>query len=108
MDPKFLVYFLVTESVGLCLNVLTLVHVVKRFEFRVHVFAMIFVDSVVTTICCASSVILDALKLMSVVERTRTYCTLVHLSAYLPFSCGAISTFLVALARYILTKKSAR
>ena len=104
----FLIYFLIAETFGLCCNVLTLIHILKKFEIKIHVFTMIFVDSVLTNIGCVFSIILEILLLSNLVERTRTYCTLVYSSVYVPFSCGAISTFLVALVRYILTKKSAR
>jgi hypothetical protein len=45
---------------------------------------------------------------MEAVERSRTFCSWVYSAAFVPFCCGAMATFLVALVRYILAKKSAR
>ena len=108
MDPKFLVYFLIVESIGLFFNLLTLYHICATFEIKIHVFTMIFIDSVLTNVAGIISIILDTLLLVNVVERTRAYCTMVHAAVYLPFSCGALLTLQVALVRYILTRKSAR
>ena len=108
MDPKFLIYFLIVETFGLCFNVVTLIHILQKFEIKIHVFTMIFVDSILTVVGCIVSIILESLHLSNFIGRNTIYCTLLYSAAYVPFSCGAISTFLVAVVRYILTRKSAR
>ena len=108
MDSSFLIFFLAFESAALVSNILTLKHILDRFNVKVHVFTMILIDAIFTNVCLVILIILDFLLLMGAVERTKTYCTLSQASLYMPFSCGAFVTFLVATARYILTKKSSR
>jgi len=60
--------FYLTELVVLFLNFIgfftngtSLVHVVRSFDLKTHVFTLVFVDAVISTICCAASVVLDIL-----------------------------------------------
>ena len=69
---------------------------------------MIFIDALTTAVGCIVAMLLVALQMCDVVERSRTFCSAVHAADDSPFSFGAFSMVLVALTRYVLTKKSAR
>jgi hypothetical protein len=47
--------------IGFFTNGTSLVHVVRSFDLKTHVFTLVFVDAVISTICCAASVVLDIL-----------------------------------------------
>jgi hypothetical protein len=54
--------FLSAEILGFSLNLATLAHTVTKFSVRVHVFAVIFVDILVTVVCAAILILLDGLR----------------------------------------------
>jgi hypothetical protein len=47
--------------IGFFTNGTSLVHVIRSFDLKIHVFTLVFVDAVISTICCAASVVLDIL-----------------------------------------------
>jgi len=102
------VVFLIGEIIGLCLNLPTLIYILKSFDVRVHVFTMILIDAAIANSCCALLIVLDVLLLVKTFQKNLTYCALAQAAVFMPYSCGGCSAFLVATARYVMTKKSIR
>jgi hypothetical protein len=59
------VVFLIGEIIGLCLNLPTLIYILKSFDVRVHVFTMILIDAAIANSCCALLIVLDVLLLVT-------------------------------------------
>jgi hypothetical protein len=102
------VVFLIGEIIDLCLNLPTLIYILKSFDVRVHVFTMILIDAAIANSCCALLIVLDVLLLVKTFQKNLTYCALAQAAVFMPYSCGGCSAFLVATARYVMTKKSIR
>ena len=99
---------IVLGVLGFISNGSTLLYILQNFNIFIHVFALLFIDTLFSTACALLSLILDVLVRAEVLKHSFTYCTMSFLALYLPAFYGPVLTFLVAVTRYILTKKSAR
>ena len=119
LQPEKILDFCVMESetnnlaivlgvLGFISNGSTLLYILQNFNIFIHVFSLLFIDTLFSTSCALLSLILDVLVRTEVLQQSFTYCTMSFLALYLPAFYGPVLTFLVAVTRYILTKKSAR
>jgi uncharacterized MnhB-related membrane protein len=67
------VVFLIGEIIDLCLNLPTLIYILKSFDVRVHVFTMILIDAAIANSCCALLIVLDVLLLVTFDVRRSTF-----------------------------------
>ena len=102
------IFFLIGEIIGLSLNLPTLIYIFKNFDVKIHVFTMVLVDAVIANFCCSILILIDVQLLIGTLPKNLVYCTLAQAAFFIPYSCGGCSTFSVATARYIMTKKSTR
>ena len=93
--------------VGVCLNGLSLFHIVKSFDIRTHVFTLIFVDAVISTVGCSITSTVYFLVVVQFADQSLFFCTLMFYSGYLPWLFGSLLTLIVANVRFVLTRKSA-
>jgi hypothetical protein len=108
MDFEILVIFFGLEFVGLALNFTTLIFIVKSFDIKTHVFTLLFIDAVQSTIGSAISVFLDALVISGVSDVSFAYCTFSYVVIYFPSNFGAFLTMLIDVIRYYLARKSTK
>ena len=108
MKEKFLIAFAVIDVCACIFNLTTLQFVVKSFNLKTHVFTLLFIDSLSSTICSIASVVFDTIFLTKPFEPNFISCSFAFFAAYLPNSFGSILTFLIAVTRYFLTKKAAK
>ena len=108
MKEKFLIAFAVIDVCACIFNLTTLQFVVKSFNLKTHVFTLLFIDSLSSTICSIASVVFDTIFLTKSFEPNFISCSFAFFAAYLPNSFGSILTFLIAVTRYFLTKKAAK
>ena len=69
-------------------------------------FSLLFIDSVISKVCCVLASLLDVLTLTKQVGNSKLFCNFQFLSAFLPCYLGACLTILVASIRYLLATKS--
>ena len=96
------------SSFGCLTNFLTLLYILKRFDIRVHVFTLIFIDVIISLVSSLISVTLDAFVMGDLITVSPIYCHISFLTIWLPIFYGDILTFKVAFVRYYLTIKAAR
>ena len=108
MRDSFWIVFLLIDICGCLTNFTTLVYISKTFNIRTHVFTLICLDSLNSTIGCIISSTFYSLFFGKQIQPTSIFCFLSFFSYYLPNCFGAILTLLIALIRYCLAKKSAR
>ena len=108
MKQAFLITFEVIDVFACITNLTTLQYVCKNFPLKTHVFMLLFLDSLSSTIFAVASTILDTIFLTKAVESSFTLCSLAYVVAYLPVSFGAILTLLITFTRYFLAIKSAK
>ena len=101
--------FLLTLHVtGLLLNFSTLVHIVTNFNIKVHVYTLLFIDSLICMSASLVLIILDVLLIYGVWNNPFWHCHAWFFTLLLPTYFGGILTFLVAAIRYILALKAAK
>jgi hypothetical protein len=93
---------------GCLTNTSTLYYILKNFDVTVHVFTLVFVDSIISTSCSFVAAIIYSLGMTNIISLDLTNCSVIFFSTFLPLYLGGILTFLVAAIRFILTKKSAQ
>jgi hypothetical protein len=98
----------VLDFSGLLSNFIALVHIYRSFNLKIHIFALLFVDSIISTACSIFLAFLHILSMTTQVEQSKTFCTFEFLGFYLPSYLGACLTFLVASIRYLLAIQSAQ
>ena len=54
------------DCIGSVTNSIALAHVRRSFDLKVHVFTLIFIDALISTICCFLSTILDTIAFYKV------------------------------------------
>ena len=96
------------SSFGCLTNFVTLLYILKRFDIRVHVFTLLFIDAIFSLICSLISVTLDTLLMANIIKVNLLYCHISFLTVWLPMFYGDILTFKVAFLRYYLTIKAAK
>ena len=105
MNFTFLATYLVLDLLGFFSNLLTVIYIFKSFEIKTHVFALIFLDSVISFLCSGISIILDLLLFSGYFHPA---CRITFFTIYLPGCYGAVLTFLITSVRLYLAKKSAK
>ena len=108
MKDSFLIAYAVIDLCACLLNLTTLKFVYKNVNLKTHVFSLLFLDSLSSTICSIGSIILDTIFLTKVFEPNYVMCSLSYLMSYLSISFGAILTLLITVTRYVLATKSAK
>ena len=108
MKPETSNLAIILGVLGVMSNGSTLLYILRNFNISIHVFALLFIDTLFSTACALLSMILDILVRAEVLQQSFTYCTMSFLALYLPAYYGSVLTFLVAITRYILTIKSAK
>ena len=108
MDTFCHIVYLLIGLIGWMANGVTLCYILKTFEVRIHVFALICIDSAFSTLCAATSTVSDVLVLAEVLIPDYNSCSIAFLVSYLPCCFGALTTLLISSTRFILAKKSAR
>jgi hypothetical protein len=102
----FYIAILILDLIGLVSNVLTMVYLQTTFNIKKHVFLLIYIDASISAICAAVSSINDVFLMSGYVNYPS--CYIITMATYLPCSCGALLTLLIAAIRYDLAKKSAK
>lgn len=100
--------FIVITAAGIAFNLSTFVYILKNFDITLHVYSLLFIDSLISTSSSFASFSLETLIGTGYMDRSYHYCTLSFLSLYWPTYYGGILTLLVACIRYTLAKKSAK
>jgi hypothetical protein len=108
MESGIFFTFLGVFALSLCCNTATLVYIISNFEIKTHVFTLLFLDVLFSTLCSGICVVLDLMVVSGLMNINFTYCTFSFLSLYLPSCYGAGITLAVAAIRYVLTRKSAQ
>ena len=108
MKSRFLVLFLAIDVCADFTNLTTLIYIATSFNIKTHVFTLIFLDSLISTLCSVISTLFDSLLLAGQIQANINACFLAFLTAYLSNCFGAILTFLIAAVRYFLAKLSAK
>jgi hypothetical protein len=93
--------------VGVCLNGLSLFHIVKSFNIRTHVFTLVFIDALISTVACGLTSTMYLLVVVKLADASFFFCSLAFYSTYLPWLFGSLLTLMVAAVRFVLTRKSA-
>lgn len=108
MEIAFLTAFLAVGLLGFITNLSTLIYILKSFDINIHVFALIFIDSFMSTSSAGISTVLDIFVLSDVTDSSFLICSLQFLTCYLPNNFGALLTLIIASVRFVLAKKSAK
>ena len=108
MESVSNLHFIVISATGIAFNVSTFCYILKNFDITVHVYSLLFIDSLISTFSSFASFSLEVLIGNGLLSRSYNYCTLSFLSLFLPTYYGGVLTFLVACIRYTLAKKSAK
>ena len=105
MNFTFLSSYLALDILGCFSNFSTLIYIFKSFDIGTHVFTLIFLDSLISTLCSAISTVSDILFFAGHFNPT---CQIAFLATYLPGSYGAVLTFLISNIRFYLANKAAK
>ena len=108
MKTSFLVIFLALDICAGFTNSATLFYITKTFNVKTHVFTLIFLDSLNSSVCSVFSTLINSLLLAGQIPANIQVCLLAFLTGYLPNCFGAILTVLISIVRYSLAKLSAR
>ena len=108
MNLDFSFFISLINFVGFLANVSTVIYILKNFDITVHVFALLFIDSLISTSCSFMATVIRGFVISNIFNWGFSNCTVLFLSTFLPTHFGGILTCLVAAIRLILTKKSAQ
>ena len=108
MNTGFSLIFTLINCFGCMTNVSTVIYILKNFDVSVHVFTLVFVDSLISTSCSFMATIIRGFVMSNLLTWGFNNCTVLFLSTFLPTHFGGILTCLVAAIRLILAKKSAQ
>ena len=106
-----MIFWLVFVAIDICAcftNCTTLVYITKTYNIKIHVFTLIFLDSLISTTCYMIVTFLDLLLLARHTQPNYLLYFFTFLFTYYPNCCGAFLTLLISLLRYCLAKKSAQ
>ena len=108
MNLDFSFFLILINSVGCLTNLLTGIYILKNFDVTVHVFALVFVDSLISTSCSFMATVVRGSVMSNILSWGFGNCSVLFFSTFLPTYFGGILTCLVATIRFILVKKSAQ
>ena len=108
MNLDFSFFLILINSVGCLTNLLTEIYILKNFDVTVHVFALVFVDSLISTSCSFMATVIRGFAMSNIFSWGFSNCSVLFFSTFLPTYFGGILTCLVATIRFILVKKSAQ
>ena len=108
MKQSFLSAYVLVDYCACITNLTTFIYIFKTFNIKYHVFTLVFLDSLISSVCSILSALLDTLFWADVIRTSYLLCHLTFVSSYLPYCLGALLTLLVASVRYILAKKAAK
>ena len=108
MNNSFISVCVLIDVCSCFTNLTTLTYILKTFNIKTHVFILIFLDSLNSSLFSISSTVFDTLFLTNKVQPNALLCLLAFLSSYLPNCFGSILTLLISLIRYTLARESAR
>ena len=94
MDSNNYIFFLALGSLGFFSNSATVIYIARSFNIQIHVYSLLFIDSLISTACALTSLIIDLLLVFDILSKSFVYCVISHLSMYIPFCFGAILTFM--------------
>ena len=101
-------FICILHVTGLILNLGTLLYILTSFNIKIHVYTLLFIDSLICTTFSVVLVILDVFLIHEILSNSFWYCNVWFFTLFLPTYCGGILTFLVAIIRYILALKAAQ
>jgi len=93
---------------GLLFNFATFIYIVTNFNIKVHVYTLLFIDSLICMTSSLGLIILDTFFIYGIWNNSFWYCNTWFFTLLLPTYCGGILTFLVAAIRYILALKASK
>ena len=64
----WLLFATIADCIGLLLNFVTLLYTFFHFDLKVHVFCLVFIDTVLSTLGSLTAAILDILLLSGYIE----------------------------------------
>ena len=108
MKSTILSIFVFIDVCSCFTNLTTLTYICKNFNIKTHVFILIFLDSLNSSLFSIISTVFDTLFLTNLVQPNTLLCLFAFLSSYLPNCFGSILTLLISLTRYILARNSAK
>ena len=108
MKQIFLFVYVLVDYCACLTNLTTHIYILKTFNIKTHVFTLVFLDSLISSVCSFLSAILDTLFLVDIIKPSHVLCYLTFLTSFLPNCLGAVFTLLVTSLRYILAKKAAK
>ena len=100
--------FLATDICASFTNFTTLVYIAKTFNIKTHVFILIFLASINSTVCSMLSTVFDSFSLTENLQPNKHVCFVAFLTVHLSNSFGAIFNVLISIVRYFLAKLSAQ
>ncbi len=86
-------------------HLLTVIYIFKSFEIKTHVFALIFIYSLISFLGSGISIVFDALLFAG---HLQTICKVAFITAFLPGSYGAVLTFRITSIRFYLANQAAK
>ena len=95
MKKEFLIANEFLAIVACLSNLTTLQFVVKNFNLKTHVFTLLFLDSLSSTVCSIASAIFETIFFTKILEPNFIICSWSFLVAYIPNCFGAILTLLI-------------
>ena len=108
MKQSFLSAYVLVDYCACITNLTTFIYIFKTFNIKTHVFTLVFLDSLISSVCSILSAILDTFFWADIIQPNYFLCHLTFLTSYLPNCLGAVFTLLVTSVRYILAKKAAK
>jgi hypothetical protein len=100
--------FLPIGIVGSFTNTFTIIYLLRNYNIAVHVYTLIFIDSLISTTCSFTMLFYDSLVFSQILTMNFWYCTISQLTIFLPMYWGSILTCMVAIIRYVLAQKAAK
>ena len=100
--------FWLNRQKGLITNSGTLFYIFKSFDIKVHVYTLLFVDTLISTIGNFIVLNLYILKQTPLVDVNTGFCSALFFALFLPTLYGAILICLVAVVRLTLAMRAAK
>ena len=108
MQPYYQSFLTLVNCLSCFTNASTMIYILKTFDVRIHVFALLFIDSIISTSCSLMATTIRILASTNILNWGFHNCSALFFSIFLPTYYGGILTFLVAAIRFILAKQSAQ
>lgn len=89
-------------------NLVTLVYTFKSFDIKTHVYTLLFIDALISTISNFALFPIQFLRLSPYLEMDPGFCSALFFFLFLPTLYGSILMCLVAIVRLILVTKAAQ